>query len=98
MLCHSSFLATVKDVAEINRNWQPALVEHIFAGKTPEELCQLAQTGTDSHSAEEHLSGDNLILWAINRGGWPGHGRGKEAIEEWKKTVHAWAEAGMPCE
>lgn len=97
MLCHSSFLATVNQVADIKRNWRPALATQQFAGKTPDELCQLAQTGTDTHDAAAHLSGDNLILWAVYMGGWTGHGDGMTAIEDWKNTVHAWAAAGMPC-
>ncbi|WP_460239727.1 hypothetical protein [Aurantivibrio plasticivorans] len=95
MACHSSFLTNVNNVAEIDLDWQPAFANHVFAGKSAPQLCAMGKTGAGGHDAEEHLTEDRLILWAIYNGAW--NGSGMTAVNAWKDTVHTWADAGMPC-
>jgi hypothetical protein len=97
MSCHASFLTPVNGLSDILLDWQASLPSHVFAGASPDELCSFGKTGAGGHTAEEHLTEDRLILWAIYNGAWTGHGSGLNAVTEWKAAVHDWASAGMPC-
>jgi hypothetical protein len=97
MSCHGSFLTQVNGISDILLDWQASLPSHVFAGASPAQLCAFGQTGAGGHDAEEHLTEDRLILWAIYNGAWTGHGSGLNAVNEWKEAVHDWASTGFPC-
>jgi hypothetical protein len=90
----------------INPGWhtpEPGLAPGTdFRNKTDADLCVLAKRAVaTAQNAQEHLSEDKLILWAVGDGRVPGGTRKLTApphsIQGWQLIVEMWARADMPC-
>jgi hypothetical protein len=101
--CHSATRAGVA-------GWQgPANNAIEFRNRSPQQLCQMAKTGTTSHPQwQQHLKEDPLILWAIATARVPAPGSGTASqtlqrafngsTQQWINLINQWSDAGAPCQ
>ncbi|NOS77265.1 MAG: hypothetical protein HOP35_04915 [Nitrospira sp.] len=99
-ICHTDNLLSSE--GNINPGWHTPASTRDFRNKTNADLCQLARTfAPPATSAQEHLSEDKLILWAVGDGRVPDGTRRLTApphsIQGWKLIVAVWENAGRPC-
>jgi hypothetical protein len=82
----------------------PAGSKMDYTGMSARDTCLMAvrnaPSGDKKETLRHHLLRDVRVLWAIDSGMTPGGQRERipGGIEEWRRDVQAWIDAGMRCD
>lgn len=82
----------------------PAGSKMDYTGMSPRDTCLMAMrnapAGDKRETLRHHLLHDARVLWAITNGVTPAGQRERipGGIEEWRRDVQAWYDAGMRCD